>query len=82
MPLFYYLCSCKKNQSKFFRQAKEAPGVLPCECGKEYKKQLSAPSNASKLVMDNGVQAKAVEVDLNIIESNIENSTKDFREKS
>jgi hypothetical protein len=67
--------------SKFYRQIASAPGGLICECGGEYKKQLSAPTNSSKIVLDNGVQAKAVEVDLNIIESNIENSTRDFREK-
>ena len=54
---------------------------LPCVCGGEFKKQLSAPTNSSKIVVDNGVQAKATEVDLNVVQSNIENSTRDFREK-
>jgi hypothetical protein len=81
MPLIHYLCECGKFKSKFYRVSKDAPRNFGCECGKEYKKQLSAPSSASKIVVDNGVQAKAVEVDLNIIQSNQENSTKDFREK-
>ena len=67
--------------SKFYRLAKSAPADLVCGCGNEYKKQLSAPSNSSKISIDNGIQAKAVEVDLNIIESNTQNSTRDFREK-
>lgn len=82
MPLLSYLCECGKYKSKFYRVSKEAPSKLECECGKELKRQLSAPSNASKIVIDNGFQAKSVEVDLNVIASNEENSTKDFREKS
>lgn len=81
MPLLYYLCTCGLNASKFYRQAKDAPTAMICICGKEYKKQLSAPSNSSKIIIDNGFQAKAVEVDLAVIASNQENSTKDFREK-
>jgi len=81
MPLIYYLCTCKKSTSKFYRMAKDAPSGFSCECGSEFKRQLSSPSNASKIVIDNGFQAKAVEVDLNIINSNLENSTKDFREE-
>jgi hypothetical protein len=82
MPLLYYLCSCGKNVSKFYRIAKDAPIGLACVCGAEYKKQLSAPSSKSIITIDNGVQAKSVEVNLATIESNQENSTKDFREKS
>lgn len=81
MPLIYYLCSCGKNMSKFYRVAKDALSCIVCECGKEYKKQLSAPNSKSVFVVDNGVQAKAVEVNLDTIKSNEENSIKDFREK-
>jgi hypothetical protein len=45
------------------------------------KKQLSAPSSTSVITVDNGHQAKAVEVNLEVVKSNEENSTKDFREK-
>lgn len=81
MPLLYYLCSCGLNVSKFYRIAKEAPVKLTCVCGSEYKRQLSAPSSKSVISIDNGFQAKAVEVNLETIQSNEENSTKDFREK-
>jgi len=81
MPLIRYLCSCEKSISKFFRSTKDVPGHVPCECGLEMKKQLSAPGNASKITVDNGVQAKSVEIDLNVIQSNLENSTKDFSKK-
>lgn len=67
--------------SKFYRLSKDALPVIICECGNELKKQLSAPSQASKFVVDNGLMAKSVEVDLEVIKSNEENSTKDFRIK-
>jgi len=81
MPLISYLCVCGRGLSKFYRLAKDAPACMTCECGSEYKKRLSAPTNSSKIVVDNGFQAKATEVDLNVVESNIENSVRDFREK-
>ena len=81
MPLLSYLCSCGLRISKFYRSAKDAPVGLTCACGGEYKKQLSAPSSKSVITIDNGFQAKSVEVNLETIKSNEENSTKDFREK-
>lgn len=80
MPLIHYLCKCGVGKTKFVRLAKDAPAGFPCDCGLEFKKQLSAPSNSSKITIDNGVQARSVEVDLNVIQSNLDNSTKDFRE--
>lgn len=82
MPLLYYLCSCGLHASKFYRIAKDAPAELACICGVGYKRQLSSPSSKSVLSIDNGVQSRAVEVNLDTINSNIENSTKDFREKA
>ena len=81
MPLLHYLCSCGLQVSKFYRNAKEAPVKLICVCGGEYKRQLAAPSSKSTIVIDNGIQAKSVEVNLETIKSNEENSTRDFREK-
>lgn len=81
MPLLHYLCKCGLQLSKFYRNAKEAPIELTCVCGAGYKRQLSAPSSKSVLTIDNGFQAKAVEVNLETIASNEENSTRDFREK-
>jgi hypothetical protein len=82
MPLFAYSCECKNVIKKFFRQAKEAPAQISCElCGKNMKKLLSAPSSVSKIVVDNGVQARAVEIIPNIIEINQERANKDYREE-
>jgi len=81
MPLIYYICDCKESLSRFYRISKDIPSKIPCSCGLEMKRQLSGPSNASKIVIDNGIQAKSVEVDLEVIESNLENSDRNFREK-
>jgi hypothetical protein len=81
MPLISYLCSCGLKQSKFHRQAKDAPVELACVCGGAYKRQLSSPSSKSVIEIDNGHQARKVEVNLETIKSNEENSIRDFREK-
>lgn len=81
MPLIYYACKCGNTKSKFYRLGKDALSVISCDCGAELKKQLSGPSTASKITVDNGYQSKSVEVDLQIIKSIEENSTKEFREK-
>jgi len=81
MPLIHYLCEDKHSVSKFYRQAKEAPACFLCDkCGKDAKKTLSAPSSASKIVVDNGFQARAVEINPDIVEINRERSSKDYRE--
>ncbi len=81
MPLFYYLCSCSAGSTKFYRKASEAPKIVSCvACGKEQRKQLSAPNSLSTILIDNGVQARSVEVNPNIIEINEERSSRDFSE--
>lgn len=83
MPLIYYLCECNHSVSKFYRQAKDAPATVSCgkpDCGKDAKRQLKAPNAASKVVMDNGFQARAVEVNPDIVEINEARSNKDYRE--
>lgn len=81
MPLIAYSCECKYAIKKFYRSAKDAPTSLTCEkCSKEMKKQLSAPSSQSKIVVDNGIQARSVEIIPNIIEINEERANKNYRE--
>jgi hypothetical protein len=82
MPLIYYLCSCGWDTSKFFRQPKDATSSIQCyKCDKEAKKQLSAPNSRSIVVVDNGVQARKVEVNLQVVKDIESRSTKDFRNK-
>lgn len=81
MPLIHYLCECNYSATKFFRVAKDAPATLPCEkCGKIQKKMLSAPTTSSKITVDNGFQARAVEITPNIVEINKKRSEKNYRE--
>lgn len=82
MPLIHYLCECSYSATKFFRQPKEAPATIPCQkCGKEQKKQLSAPNSKSVVVVDNGLQARSTEVNLELVKDIEERSTKDFKDK-
>lgn len=82
MPLMAYACSCKHVVKKYYRLVAQAPATVICElCGLDMKKQLSAPTSGSKITVDNGVQAKAVEIIPNIVELNEERSNKDYREE-
>jgi hypothetical protein len=45
------------------------------------KKLLSAPSSTSKITVDNGVQARAVEINPDIIEINEARANKNYREE-
>lgn len=70
---------CGKNISKFYRQAKNAPATIECEvCKEPAKKSLKGPSSASILSVDNGVQARATQVNLEVIEDIKNRSTKNF----
>ena len=81
MPLIHYVCECRYSISKFYRQPKDAPVTLLCiKCGKDSKKVLKAPSSSSIITVDNGIQAKSVEVNLEVIESNQLEADKDRRE--
>jgi hypothetical protein len=79
MPIINYTCECKYLVGKFFRRAKDSPASVSCaKCGLQMKKTLSIPSTSSKIVVDNGVQARAVEVIPNIVELNQERAAKDY----
>lgn len=78
MPLISYVCTmCGNHFSEHTKNAVNAKLEAPCKkCGAPSKRTLSAPSNSSKIVVDNGVQARSVEIDLKVIESNRENASK------
>jgi hypothetical protein len=83
MPLIVYACKAGHITKKLTRQAKDAPASFPCpaeDCYHEAKKQLSAPNSASKISIDNGVQARAVEINPDIVEINKARSEKNYRE--
>lgn len=77
-----YVCECKHVEKKFYRQVKEAPAFFLCpKCGKDMKKTLSAPFSSSKIVIDNGHQARSVEIIPDIIEINKARSEKNYKEE-
>lgn len=64
------------------RQAKNVPASFVCpKCNSDMKKMLSSPSSSSKITVDNGVQARAVEISPDIIEINKARAEKDYREE-
>lgn len=71
MPLVKYNCTnieCNLSFPIFYRSGKDIKDLAPCKkCGKEAKRILSAPTSSSKITIDNG-QARAVEVNSNIVE--------------
>lgn len=83
MPLLAYACSCGNSAKKLIRQVKDAPAFFLCDkCNTEnMKRVLLAPSSASKIVIDNGIMARSIEVNPDIIEINKARSEKDYREK-
>lgn len=71
MPLIKYLCTdsnCNNAFAAYKSSAKAIEPLIPCKkCGFPSKRTLSAPTSSSKISIDNG-QARAVEVDPNIME--------------
>lgn len=81
MPILSYSCNCGNVTKKYFRQAKDGPASFSCaKCGNSAKKILSAPSSSSKITVDNGFQARAVEIVPDIIEINQARAEKNYSE--
>jgi predicted nucleic acid-binding Zn-ribbon protein len=81
MPLINYACECGINLRKYVKSAKDAAASTVCTCGKEAKKSLGATSSSYKVTIDNGVMARRVEVDPDIMRINDERSAKDYSEE-
>ena len=80
MPLINYLCGCGETLKKYLKTAKEALPTVKCKCGLDAKKVFGATSSSHKIVIDNGLMARRIEVDPNITEINDERSAKDYTE--
>jgi|GEM_PF-3348138 len=79
MPRILYKCQCGSESYSVWATSKGIPDKKKCEsCGEESLRQLSAPSSKSVFVVDNGVQARAVEVNMETVESRKEDSRKDY----
>jgi len=69
MPRISYKCeACGETKKKYYSKAKSIKNTIECECGEEMARKLSSPSNKSKMIVDNGVQAKATELDRDIVD--------------
>lgn len=82
MPLIHYGHpeGCPYSITKFFRSPKDAPSSITCiKCGKDAIKILKGPSSKSVVTVDNGFQARATEVNLELVEDIKDRSTKDFK---
>lgn len=65
MPLINFVCNnpeCENCIEHFYAKRKDIPTYLDCFCGGKLERTLGAPSSMSKVSIDNGVQAKAVEI--------------------
>lgn len=66
MPMIRYTCSddkCGYSFTKLYRKGTDAFSELRCDkCKGKAKRTLSSPASASKIMIDNGLQARAVEV--------------------
>jgi hypothetical protein len=81
MPLINYLCDCGEIQKKYFKTAKDSLPSVECKCGLKAKKVFGTTSSSHKIVIDNGLQARAVELQsIDIMEINDERSTRDYTE--
>lgn len=81
MPLINYLCGCGETVKKYFKSAKDALPAVVCKCGSEARKGFGATSSSHKITIDNGLMAKSITVDPNIMEINDERSSRDYSEE-
>lgn len=80
MPLISYLCSCGDLSKKYLKSAKEALPTIRCGCGLDAKKVFGTTSSSHKIVIDNGLMSRRVEVDPDIMVINDERSARDYTE--
>lgn len=80
MPRILYTCTdCHKVDAYLLKVGKIVSEQKCSLCGGLSKRTLSAPASTSKISIDNGFQAKAVEITPNIIELNQERRKKEQR---
>jgi hypothetical protein len=67
--LIDYKCpDCNKTLKKYYKNYKDIQPTLICDCGKELKRILAAPSSKATQVIDNGLQSKQVEILNEVVE--------------
>lgn len=82
MPLISYPCKCGETAKKYVKSAKDAAAFISCpKCGAEAKKGFGNTSSSHKIIIDNGLMSRRIEVDPNIMEINDERSSVDRTEE-
>jgi hypothetical protein len=81
MPLIHYSCICGISFNKYKKIASDAPNSFTCKCGLEAKKAFGLTSSSHKIVIDNGLMSRRIEIDPDITEINDERSKIDYSEE-
>lgn len=69
MMVDYECTKCDNTSSKYFRKSKDVSDEVECtECGGQMERQLGAPNTKSTQFIDNGLQARRVEVSSDIVQ--------------
>ena len=71
--MILFVCNnpnCENHIKKYFKKPEDIPPFLDCgECGTgKMERSLGAPSTKTTQVIDNGIQARQVEIDNNVVE--------------
>jgi hypothetical protein len=69
--LIKFKCNnCENSITKFFNSVVDVPPFLDCgQCGVgKLERQLGAPTSKSTQIIDNGIQARQVEVSNEVVE--------------
>ena len=67
MPIIRYKCECGESVGKYHRSGASAPVSFVCACGKDMKRTMMGPSQNSKIAVDNGAQARKIEISVDEI---------------
>lgn len=81
MPMINYLCACGEVQKKYFKIVKDALLFVKCKCGLEAKKSFGTTSSSHVTVIDNGLMARRLEIDPEIMEINDDRAKTDYTEE-
>lgn len=73
MPIIEFVCNnpdCDNNIEKYYKDITQIPPFLDCgQCGTgKLERGLGAPSTVSTQIIDNGLQARKVEVKSHVVE--------------
>jgi hypothetical protein len=81
MPLINYLCECGKTTKKYVKLVADVLKTVDCaKCEHQASRVFGNTSSSTKVVIDNGLMARKLELDPAIMEINDERSAKDYSE--